>query len=64
MILKSSILMLILLFASTNAYGEYTLSFDWFMISPSEETDIGYVTWNQETLLTLQNIPESKEINK
>lgn len=56
--------MLILLFASTNAYGEYTLSFDWFMISPSEETDIGYVTWNQETLLTLQNIPESKEINK
>ncbi len=60
MIAKASILLLILLITSTNTFGEYTLSFEWSMTSPSDQNDIGYVTWNQETLLTLQNIPGNK----
>lgn len=63
MTLKSAVLVLVLL-VSAQCFGDYTLEFDWSMTSPSEEADVGYVTWNQETLLTLTNVHSSNQMQK
>lgn len=43
---------LIALAASTNSY---TLELDWAIAGSAAEGPIGYVTWNQETLITLNH---------
>jgi hypothetical protein len=38
---------------------EYTLQLDW-AVSTSSSSQVGYITWNDQTLITLSNTPNSQ----
>lgn len=48
-------IVLTLLIAAAAATDSYTLELDWAVTGPTAEGPVGYVTWNQETLLTLNH---------
>lgn len=48
-------ILLVVLVAVAAAADNYTLELDWAITGSNAEGPVGYVTWNQETLLTLNH---------